>query len=405
MMYRTRLTGVDSRPACGATATPLISFVVIAAFLIIANAVTQESAARPVAIETLTRLAEQGNSVAQNNLGLRYAQGDGVQQDNAEALKWCRRAAEQGLPEAQNNIGLMYAEGLGARRNDFEAVRWYRLSALQAFAIAQNNLGWMYDQGRGVERNYEEAARWYRRAAEQELPNAQFNLAAMYEDGFGVDQDLSEAIRWYRKAADQQHEQAVARVQLLAPGLSATVEAPVEVTTETLNLSDTTELPAVSKPPEEATPPVETALANVAAPPRPEVATVNLEAKAEAISEAKPAGVATEGAGTASVAASLPETSAASPITSLPAAAYRTQLAAYRSEAGALDGWRAMIAAYPSQFEGRNPSIVRIDLGGKKGVFFRLMTGHFGSAERAKVFCTRIVRSGAASGCIPRPMP
>jgi hypothetical protein len=103
-------------------------------------------------------------------------------------------------------------------------VRWYRLSALQEFAVAQNNLGWMYDQGRGVERNYEEAARWYRRAAEQELPNAQFNLAAMYEAGFGVSQDINEAVRWYGKAAAQHHEQAKARIVLLAPRVPAAAD-------------------------------------------------------------------------------------------------------------------------------------------------------------------------------------
>ena len=40
-------------------------------------------------------LAEQGDAVAQYNLGLMYKNGWGVTQDYAEAVKWYRKAAEQ----------------------------------------------------------------------------------------------------------------------------------------------------------------------------------------------------------------------------------------------------------------------------------------------------------------------
>ena len=38
-------------------------------------------------------LAEQGNAGAQHNLGVMYEGGQGVLQDNAEAVKWFRLAA------------------------------------------------------------------------------------------------------------------------------------------------------------------------------------------------------------------------------------------------------------------------------------------------------------------------
>ena len=41
-------------------------------------------------------LAKQGHIVAQYYLGLMYDEGQGVNQDYAEALKWYRRAAERG---------------------------------------------------------------------------------------------------------------------------------------------------------------------------------------------------------------------------------------------------------------------------------------------------------------------
>ncbi|MFG6083666.1 hypothetical protein ACEUZ9_005388 [Paracoccus litorisediminis] len=41
--------------------------------------------------------AEQGEQVAQYNLGLRYANGRGVSRDDAEAVKWYRAVAGQGM--------------------------------------------------------------------------------------------------------------------------------------------------------------------------------------------------------------------------------------------------------------------------------------------------------------------
>ena len=77
----------------------------------------------------LRALAEQGDAVAQNNLGLMYANGRGVPEDDAEAVRWFRMAAEQGNPDAQNDLEIMYTNGRGVPEDDAEAVRWYRLAA------------------------------------------------------------------------------------------------------------------------------------------------------------------------------------------------------------------------------------------------------------------------------------
>ena len=63
-------------------------------------------------------LAEQGHATAQFNLGLLYANGQGVPQDFAEAVKWTRLAAEQGQVSAQYNLGLMYANGEGVPQDE-----------------------------------------------------------------------------------------------------------------------------------------------------------------------------------------------------------------------------------------------------------------------------------------------
>ncbi|MBL0641313.1 sel1 repeat family protein, partial [Aeromonas veronii] len=60
------------------------------------------------------------------------------------AIDYCQ-AAEQGDAEAQFNMGLMYDQGQGVPQDDGQAMAWYRLAAEQGHVGAQFNLGWMYD--------------------------------------------------------------------------------------------------------------------------------------------------------------------------------------------------------------------------------------------------------------------
>ena len=54
-----------------------------------------------------------------------YANGQGVRQDDAQAVQWYRKAAEQGDAEAQYNLGVMYTQGQGVRQNLVIAKEWY----------------------------------------------------------------------------------------------------------------------------------------------------------------------------------------------------------------------------------------------------------------------------------------
>ena len=101
-------------------------------------------------LEANLKAAEQGDSEAQTDLGMRYHTGDGVPKDYAEAVKWYHKAAEQGHAIAQYNLGVMYAIGEGVPQDDAEAAKWYRKAAEQGRARAQYNLGSMYEQGEGV---------------------------------------------------------------------------------------------------------------------------------------------------------------------------------------------------------------------------------------------------------------
>ena len=106
-------------------------------------------------------LAEQGHAVAQNNLGAMYDNGEGVPEDDVEAVKWYRKAAEQGYALAQFGLGRMYGSGRGVPQDDAEAVRWYRKAAEQGDAAAQSRMGFMYALGEGVPQDDVQAYAWF----------------------------------------------------------------------------------------------------------------------------------------------------------------------------------------------------------------------------------------------------
>ena len=145
--------------------------------------------------------AQSGDPVAQYNLGKIYDNGEGVPEDDAEAVKWYRLAADQGHAAAQDNLGMMYATGEGVPQDDAEAVKLFRLAANQGLAYAQTSLGMMYYDGQGVPQDYAEAMKWFRLAADQGYGAAQDNLGLMYRDGQGVPQDYVETYAWFSVAA------------------------------------------------------------------------------------------------------------------------------------------------------------------------------------------------------------
>lgn len=88
------------------------------------------------AVKELRDLAEHGEARAQYDLGLLYDKGQGVAQDNQQALHWYRKAAEQGEPRAQYNLGLLYANGQGVPQDYVEAYVWIGLASAQGEAHA-----------------------------------------------------------------------------------------------------------------------------------------------------------------------------------------------------------------------------------------------------------------------------
>jgi TPR repeat protein len=121
----------------------------------------QQNEADRELVAELRAKAEEGDIHAQNDLGRAYFLGlFGLAKDEVESLKWYRMAAEQGDAMAQYNLGWRYADGRGAPADKAEAVKWYRQAAEQGHADAQAHLGYCYYMGAGVEKDWAEAYKW-----------------------------------------------------------------------------------------------------------------------------------------------------------------------------------------------------------------------------------------------------
>ncbi len=167
------------------------------------------------AMPALRTLADDGNPIAQNNLGDMYYDGHAVPKDVNEAVKWYRKAANQSYAEAQNKIGKMYYDGEGVGKSYSQAVKWFQEAAEQNHLEAQTSLGAMLKNGWGCDKNINEAVKWYRKAAERDYAYAQVYLGVMYEFGTGVKQNDHEAIRWFRKAAEQDNAEGLNKLAFM----------------------------------------------------------------------------------------------------------------------------------------------------------------------------------------------
>lgn len=164
----------------------------------------------------LRRSAHAGEAAAQFALAARYASGDGVEQDWAEAFKWFKLAAEQGMPTAQHNLAVMYERSRGTDQDLEQAAAWYEKAAEQGYPPSQFNLAVAYARGWGVQPDAAKAVTWFERAAER-IPQANLALAEIFENGVGVGRDLMRARGYYQLAATAGDQRAATKLRQLTP--------------------------------------------------------------------------------------------------------------------------------------------------------------------------------------------
>jgi len=145
-------------PALPAAATPLDDALKVL-----------EAGSNPKAIEVLTRIANDGNPLAQLRLGDLYFHGKGVTEDENMAIFWWKKSAASGNAEAMYQIAHAYLFGNTAAKGvadpDREAATWYFQAASAGHAEAAYTLGLLFIAGKGVVEDRNEAIRWFRVAA------------------------------------------------------------------------------------------------------------------------------------------------------------------------------------------------------------------------------------------------
>jgi len=143
--------------------------------------------------------AAQGHVRALTNLGNMFRDGQGVEQNYAEAVRLYRLAEEQGDAEGQANLAYMFFQGSGTPKDLAQAVRFMRLAAAQGHVRAQCSLGiWLRSICPELARDPAEGLSWMRIAATNGNARAQLIM------GYTSEQvDRTEAIRWFSLAAAQ----------------------------------------------------------------------------------------------------------------------------------------------------------------------------------------------------------
>jgi len=77
------------------------------------------------AFELIQPYAEAGDVVAQYNLAMMYATGDGTTVNDEKAVHWYIKAAKSGHTKAQNNLGLRYHKGNGVAVDEYMSLYWF----------------------------------------------------------------------------------------------------------------------------------------------------------------------------------------------------------------------------------------------------------------------------------------
>ena len=104
--------------------------------------------------------ANAGDSIAQYEMALRYADGEDVPQNYQDAMKWFAKAAANGNDKEQWKLGLGYMKGIGVPQDERKAGVWFKRAANQGEIRAQSALSDAYLNGRGILRDYVRAYTW-----------------------------------------------------------------------------------------------------------------------------------------------------------------------------------------------------------------------------------------------------
>jgi len=116
----------------------------------------------------------------------------------ADSLPHARAAAGDAAAQSETE-GLRYAEGDGVIQNDKEGHKWFALAAKQGQTEAQYHYGLALLKGHGVVQDYRAAFSWIEKAARAAIPRPN-TAGELYRYGTGTSLDKPRAYLWFNLA-------------------------------------------------------------------------------------------------------------------------------------------------------------------------------------------------------------
>ena len=146
----------------------------------------------------MTAKANQGIAEAELLLGLKYADGESVEANDAEAAKWLGRAAQKGKLSPSTGWARSTRRASAYPLDMKIAADWYAKAAetRQRESHAQSRRR-LCQRERPRHELHARPRAGSVSAAQRGLADSQFNLAVLHERGLGVRTSLTEAYRWY----------------------------------------------------------------------------------------------------------------------------------------------------------------------------------------------------------------
>ena len=175
-------------------------------------------------IELLTKAAQAGNPEAQHQLGMCFANGDGVELDYSKAFDWVEKAANQQHQQALRTLAWLYANGFGTDQSDEKAQALIIQLAEAGDAKDQYFLASLYQSGiYGMQADSEKMIYWYHQAAQQHYARAQYALAKIILKGVDLKPNDEMAFQWLSLANINGHEKAGEELKKLMQKLPADI--------------------------------------------------------------------------------------------------------------------------------------------------------------------------------------
>src|SRR6266542_2358331 len=194
------------------------------------------------AIYWYNKAVENGNEIAQYNLGQCYELGNVVDKDETKAFELYKKSAESGCCKiAMFRLGYCYVNGIGTKidiKNGFELYNkaagkinnenderllndldkvsyWYKKTAENDNKVALYKLGELYETGKDIIKDESLAFEFYKQAAEKGYVNGEYKLGYCYNYGIGTVIDKRKAFDLFEIAAEKGNRDAQKSLVLL----------------------------------------------------------------------------------------------------------------------------------------------------------------------------------------------